>query len=58
MKTRKTNNLKIVLIFILLLSLLISRIYQPLPDEFKQPWKYRLISFSSEIIHYFVNIYH
>jgi hypothetical protein len=42
-----------LLITLSLIVLFIALIYQPLPEDFPQPWKYRFISFWA---HVFVRI--
>lgn len=31
-------------------------VYKPLPDDFPQPWKYRLICFGADFLHVIVSI--
>jgi hypothetical protein len=40
---------KLFLIILSLSALTIALIYQPLPDNFPQPWKYRLLSFGAHV---------
>jgi hypothetical protein len=49
----KTNHIKLTILFISL-SVFVSIIYKPLPNEFKQPWKYRFLCFGAEFINYYV----
>lgn len=39
--------------FLIVTSILFNLIYQPLPDGFHQPWKYRLICFGSDLAAYY-----
>ena len=55
MKTNHFNTraLKIAaLLFVL--GCIYQKVNQPLPDDFEQPWKYRLICFGADITNYFV----
>ena len=45
-KNINSDHLKIT-ILIVGLALFFNLIYKPLPDDFKQPWKYRLICFGN-----------
>lgn len=48
---RKTTKLAAL---ILLTGLLFQIINQPLPEDFEQPWKYKLICFGAELSNLFV----
>ena len=52
----KSNTTKLVVILISL-AFSFQLMYQPLPDDFEQPWKYRLICFGAEISNIFVSFY-
>lgn len=49
----KSNSTKIA-VGLLALAFFFQLIYQPLPENFEQPWKYRLICFGVEISNIFV----
>jgi hypothetical protein len=42
-------------ILIFMVGFLYKKINQPLPDDFEQPWKYRLICFGADMANYFVS---
>jgi hypothetical protein len=42
-KNNNSNNYLKLTVIIVGLALFVNLIYKPLPDEFKQPWKYRMI---------------
>lgn len=46
---------KLFLIIVSLSVLSIALIYQPLPDDFPQPWKYRILSFFAHLFSKFVS---
>jgi hypothetical protein len=44
---QSSSRLNIFFILISLFALLIALVYQPLPDDFPQPWKYRFLSYGA-----------
>lgn len=54
MNDLKTKTTKAA-IAILFTGCLFQLINQPLPDDFEQPWKYRLICFGAELSNILVN---
>jgi hypothetical protein len=54
-KPKASNTLKSTTIILIGLALFINVIYQPLPENFDQPWKYRIICFGADISAYFVS---
>jgi hypothetical protein len=57
MKTQVTNMRALkAAVLIFLVGFLYKKVYQPLPDDFEQPWKYRLICFGADVANYFVKI--
>lgn len=46
---KSSSKQKILLIVISLSILSIALVYQPLPENFPQPWKYRVLSFLAHI---------
>jgi hypothetical protein len=53
-KSSNTRALKIALCAIFF-AFLFNKIYQPLPDDFEQPWKYRLICFGADLANHIVS---
>ena len=51
----KNHQIKLTFLF-MSLSVFVGVIYKPLPVEFQQPWKYRLICFGAEFINYYVKL--
>jgi len=47
---QSASGINLLLLFISLFVLLIGITYQPLPDNFPQPWKYRFLSYWAQRI--------
>jgi len=47
---QSASGINLLLLFISLFILLIGITYQPLPDNFPQPWKYRFLSYWAQRI--------
>ena len=47
---QSSSGLNILCILISLFILLIGITYQPLPDDFPQPWKYRFLAYGARRI--------
>lgn len=43
-----------VLLAVIVAAIFFQLIYQPLPDDFEQPWKYRIICFGVKLSNIFV----
>ena len=49
-KKRKMISNKVLIVIVLLIAVFTGLIYKPLPEEFPQKWKYRLICFGADLL--------